>query len=230
MLKLNLGWLIVLFGFVVTVFADTSAISANKTGLEDKANPKTNTESLTRPEKKWWEKRIDNKDIYYPHQVHMQTMDKEGDSCMLCHTFAPNNAANKVINEKHLKQLTTIANEPLEAICHDCHMDDVRAPWRCNICHTDKTTIWPDDHNYDYIHQHNEDARLNENQCRTCHLDIAFCSDCHFRRTGGGVSGGSEYHPMGYQSRHGIDARMMPSQCGRCHNSFYCTDCHRNKK
>jgi len=191
-------------------------------------------ESTINPEspekKKWWENRIKQADIYYPHQAHMQSMTEEGDSCMLCHTFAN----NKIINEKQLKQLTTIANEPLKAICHDCHLDDVRAPWRCELCHTDKTTIWPDDHNYDYIHQHNEDARISEKACRSCHLDIAFCSDCHFRRSGGGNAKGqglgADYHPLGYQSRHGIDARMMPSQCGRCHNSFYCSDCHRYKQ
>ncbi|MFK5986698.1 MAG: hypothetical protein QM479_14920 [Pseudomonadota bacterium] len=173
-------------------------------------------------EKKWWHNRQENKDIYYPHNIHKQAMEEEGDSCMLCHSFAK----NTLKNEQYLKHLTTIANEPLEAICHDCHLSEIRAPWRCNICHTDKTTIWPENHNYDYIHQHNEDARDNENQCRSCHIDIAFCSNCHFRRG----AGQQDYHPLGYQSRHGIDARMMASQCGRCHNSFYCKDCHRYKK
>ena len=173
-------------------------------------------------EKTWWKKRQTNQDIYYPHKIHMQSMNEEGDGCMLCHTFAK----NTLKDEKQLKDLTIIANEPLKAICHNCHLDDVRAPWRCNICHSDKTTIWPDDHNYDYIHQHNEDARLSENQCRSCHLGVAFCSNCHFRRGGGDT----DYHPMAYQSSHGIDARMMASQCARCHNSFYCSNCHRNKK
>jgi len=169
----------------------------------------------------WSQKRIERKDIYYPHQAHMQAMEQEGDSCLLCHSFT----ANKIIDEKQLRQITTIANEPLEAICHDCHLDDLRAPWRCNICHTDKTTIWPDDHNFNYIQQHSEDSRMDEQQCKSCHLDIAFCSVCHFRR-----SGEVNYHPLGYQSRHGLDARMQASQCGRCHNSFYCRDCHRYKQ
>lgn len=177
--------------------------------------------SSTVEEEKWWEKRNQRKDIYYPHQIHMQAMDKEGDSCMLCHTFAP----NSIKNEKNLQRLNVIANEPLEAICHDCHLDDVRAPWRCDLCHPDKTTIWPDDHNDDYIHAHNEDARMDETQCRSCHLDMNFCSDCHFRRSDSQV-----YHPLGYQSRHGIDARMNTGQCGRCHNAFYCSNCHRYKK
>jgi len=173
----------------------------------------------------WWEKRnhkATQAEIYYPHNKHMQSMDKEGDSCMLCHTFN----ANNIIKEKHLKQLTTIANEPLEKICHDCHVDDLRAPWRCNLCHSDATKIWPDDHNFSYIQRHSEDARRDETVCQTCHLDMSFCTDCHFKRD----SSGSDYHPMEYQSRHGIDARMMGGNCGRCHNSFFCSDCHRSKQ
>jgi len=224
MLKVSriLGLLMLFMSLILVTNSFAAAVSDSNPSSD--SDLRTDSENISK--KKWWENRLKQKDIYYPHQVHMQAMDEEGDSCMLCHTFAK----NKLVNEKQLKQITTIANEPLEAICHDCHLDDVRAPWRCNICHTDKTKIWPDDHNYDYIHQHNEDARNSENQCRSCHLDIAFCSDCHFRRTGAGQGIGQDYHSMGYQSRHGIDARMMPSQCGRCHNSLFCSDCHRYKQ
>lgn len=179
-------------------------------------------ETLSLKNKTWWEQRTKREDIYYPHNIHKQSMQQEGDSCMLCHTFGK----NKVTDEKQLKAITTIANEPLEKICHDCHVDDLRAPWRCDLCHKDKTKIWPDDHNFNYIDNHGEDARRNEAICRTCHLEVSYCSDCHFRRD----TSGPDYHPMGYQSSHGIEARMMASNCGRCHNSFYCDDCHRNKR
>ena len=172
--------------------------------------------------KTWWEKRMQREDIYYPHIIHKQAMDQEGDSCMLCHSFSK----NKLTDEQQLKALTTIANEPLEKVCHDCHVDDLRAPWRCDLCHKDKTKIWPDDHNFNYIDNHGEDARRNEAICRTCHLEVSYCSDCHFRRD----TSGPDYHPMGYQSSHGIEARLMASNCGRCHNSMYCDDCHRNKR
>lgn len=176
-------------------------------------------------EKKWWEERIERGkrgDIYYPHNVHMEVMEEEGDSCMLCHNFTKNSD----VNEDRLKTLTTISNEPLEKICHDCHVVDLRAPWRCDLCHPDSTKIWPDDHNFGYIQHHSEDARRDEKVCRDCHLDLSFCTDCHFRRD----TAGKDYHPMGYQSRHGIDARMMAGNCGRCHNNFFCNDCHRNKR
>ena len=175
--------------------------------------------------KSWWESRnakAERADIFYPHNAHMQVMDEEGDSCMLCHTFN----SNSTVKEERLKTLTTIANEALEPICHDCHVDDLRAPWRCELCHPDPEKIWPDDHNFDYILHHSEDARHDEAICKTCHLDLSFCTDCHLRRD----TSGDDYHPMGYQTRHGLESRMMSGNCGRCHNTFFCRDCHRNKE
>lgn len=190
-------------------------ISISFTAYTYEKEPEEKTET-------WWEKRYSRNDIYYPHNAHMEVMEEEGDSCMLCHTFGK----NTIVDEEQLKDITTIANEPLEKICHDCHVEEKRAPWRCDLCHPDPKKIWPDDHKFSYILHHGEDARRDESACRECHLDIAFCSDCHFRRD----TSGPDYHPMGYQSRHGIDARMMASNCGRCHNSFYCSDCHRRKR
>ena len=173
-------------------------------------------------EKKWWEKREERKDIYYPHNAHLKVMEQEGDSCMLCHTFA----GTDLTDEKQLKLLTTLANEPLKAICHSCHVaeqgGDLRAPWRCDLCHHDKTKIWPKDHNFGYIQHHSEDARRDEQACRECHLDMAYCTNCHFRRD----TSGTGYHPLGYRTLHGIEARTMPSNCARCHNQTYCDECH----
>ncbi len=173
----------------------------------------------------WWKARNAKKsqaDIFYPHNAHMQTMDEEGDSCLLCHTFNK----NFELKQDRLRAITTIANESLEKICHDCHVDDLRAPWRCNLCHPDPEKIWPNDHNFNYTRHHSEDARRDEKICKTCHLDLSFCTNCHLRRD----TSGADYHPMGYQSRHGMEARMMAGNCGRCHNSFYCRDCHRSKE
>lgn len=168
---------------------------------------------------KWWEKREERRDIRYPHNAHMAVMEKEGDSCMLCHSFR----GTEVSDDKTLTALTTIANEPLKAICHDCHVVENRAPWRCELCHDDKTRIWPADHNFGYIEHHGETARRDEAACRECHLDLTFCTDCHFRRD----TRGTGYHPLAYRSLHGIEARMMPSNCARCHNTPYCDECHR---
>ena len=173
-------------------------------------------------EKTWWEQRNKRSDLYYPHNAHMEVMEKEGDSCLLCHPFT----VNKVTDLEQLKKLTVIANEPLEAICHECHVVQLTAPWRCDLCHTNPNTIWPNDHNFDYLTHHGEDARLDEKKCRQCHIDISFCSDCHFRRD----PLQRRVHPLGYRTTHGIEARVNAVSCSRCHNAHYCSDCHREHR
>lgn len=170
----------------------------------------------------WWQKRHDRPDIFYPHKIHFKAMEQEGDPCLLCHPFA----ANKVVQPDHIKSITTISNEPLEAICHDCHVDKHKAPFKCDLCHSDKTAIWPTDHDFDYVNQHAEDSRLDDGQCQSCHLDLSFCTDCHFTREA------TQYqqHQLGYLSAHGLDARINTLTCGRCHNASYCSDCHRKSK
>ncbi|MCF6257004.1 MAG: hypothetical protein L3J98_11015 [Gammaproteobacteria bacterium] len=182
------------------------------------------TEKTISQEKKetWWEKRNKRPDLYYPHNVHMDVMEKEGDSCLLCHPFT----ANKITDLEQLKKLTVIANEPLEAICHECHVVKLTAPWRCELCHSSPDTIWPNDHNFNYLTHHGEDARQDEGKCRQCHIDISFCSDCHFRRD----PIQRRVHTLGYRTAHGIDARMNTASCSRCHNAHYCSDCHRERR
>lgn len=175
----------------------------------------------SKKEKTWWEKREDRQDIYYPHEAHFDVMKEEGDSCLLCHPFVK----NELKQNKLRKQLNIISNEPLKAICHDCHVKELRAPWRCTLCHPDAKTIWPQSHNFGYIEHHREDAKHSEESCGECHLDRQFCTDCHFKRD----TAGQGYHPLGYRNIHGIDARMMPANCGECHNNFYCQDCHRTQ-
>lgn len=176
----------------------------------------------TTKEKTWWEKRNDRPDLYYPHNAHLELMEKEGDSCMLCHTFQ----ANEITDLEQVKKLNVIANEPLEAICHDCHVEKLTAPWQCDLCHHDPRDIWPPDHNFDYLTYHGEDARLDEEQCAQCHIDLSFCSDCHFRRD----PMQRRVHLLGYRASHGIEARMNASYCSRCHNARFCSDCHKRSR
>ena len=172
-------------------------------------------------EKTWWEQRRERPDIFYPHEIHKQAMDKKGDSCMLCHSFI----GNQEHDSKRLQTITSIANEPLEAICHDCHVVRLEAPWRCDICHSDPAAVWPDSHNFGYVKGHGEDARHDEIACRECHIDVTFCTDCHFRRD----PAQRRVHSLGYRNYHGIEARMDPVWCGRCHSGPYCQDCHRER-
>ncbi|HFD32584.1 MAG TPA: hypothetical protein ENJ28_07785 [Gammaproteobacteria bacterium] len=170
-------------------------------------------------EKKWWEKREEIKpDIYYPHKIHMKIMKKNGDSCMLCHSFMSINITDPGL----LKSITKIANEPLKEICHECHIVNVSAPSKCDVCHANLTSITPASHNYNYKLNHAEDSLFNPSECKTCHLDLSFCTDCHFRRD----TGQRKVHVIGYLGSHGIDSRIDPAACARCHNAGYCSDCH----
>ena len=173
-------------------------------------------------EKTWWEKRRDRPDIFYPHEIHKDIMEKKGDSCMLCHSFL----GNKEHDSKRLKSLTTISNEPLKSICHDCHVVKLEAPWRCDVCHSDPKSVWPDSHNFNYVENHSEDARHDEHACRECHIDVSFCTDCHFRRD----PAQRRVHSLGYRNYHGIEARMDPAGCASCHDGAYCEDCHRGRR
>ncbi len=166
----------------------------------------------------WWKQRMERPDIYYPHQAHFQVMQQRGDSCMLCHSFA----ANHQHDLPRLETLNAIANEPLEAICHSCHVDEKQAPSRCDVCHSNPQEVWPADHDFDYTNAHSIDAELNPESCTTCHIAVSFCTDCHFGREANPSVG----HNLGYINIHGLDARTDTFSCGVCHTSNYCQDCH----
>ena len=175
----------------------------------------------TEAEKNWWQKRQQRPDIFYPHNAHLEVMARQGDSCFLCHPFSP----NRLTDPDRVKQLSVIANEPLRAICHDCHVTKLTAPWRCSLCHDDPRKIWPPDHDRDYRNHHAAAARQGSGQCRSCHIDLSFCTDCHLHRE----RGVERVHDLGYGVRHGLDARIGAAACGRCHNASYCQDCHRRR-
>ncbi len=170
---------------------------------------------------RWWEKRRQQPALFYPHNKHLAIMAEEGDPCMRCHPFNP--AAGK--NSDLHRRLAPIANEPMMAICHDCHVTRRRASWSCDLCHPDPETIRPKDHGFDYANHHAEAVRRDADSCETCHLDQAFCTDCHFQRLGGP----DHEHPPGYADSHGLDARLDALTCSGCHQSFFCRDCHRRR-
>ncbi len=171
-------------------------------------------------EKSWWELRIDKRpDIYYPHNAHDDAIKTAGLTCLSCHPFTKTNEVELSV----IRELGVISNEPLEAICHSCHVVDRSAPTQCKLCHPDPKKIWPKDHNINYVDLHGHDALKDEKICTTCHLDLNYCVDCHFRRD----STARRVHNLGYRLSHGLEARMDPQKCGSCHNPSFCFDCHR---
>jgi len=194
----------------------------DNTGSDAVVKKAEDKKSDVEKERSWWQLRQDRSDIFYPHKPHMGIMKKDGDACMLCHTFNKNN----IHDEKILKPLNKINNEPLEAICHDCHVEKINAPSDCRICHPDPATVWPEGHNYDYKNNHTEDARADQDSCTDCHKQLSFCTDCHFKRN----FTGSNVHRLGYKTMHGLDARIAPAECGSCHQADYCSDCHQRSR
>jgi hypothetical protein len=171
-------------------------------------------------EKRWWEKRSEQKpELYFPHKAHDEVMKTSGVACLACHPFNPVEESDP----GKVAALALVANEPLKAICHSCHVEDRSAPAQCRLCHPDPKKIWPRDHDFDYVRLHAPDAARDENACRSCHLDLNDCIDCHFRRD----ATARRQHGPGYRLSHGLEARMDPAQCGSCHNPSYCFDCHR---
>jgi len=183
-------------------------------------------EADVKKEKSWWKLRKNRSDIFYPHKPHIEIMKNDGDTCMLCHPFSKNTTHD----EKELKSLNQINNEPLKTICHECHVDKINAPSECRLCHPDPSTVWPQDHNYDYINFHAEDAQTDQESCSECHKQLSFCTDCHFKRNYSGNYSSLKVHKLGYKSMHGLDARIAPAECGSCHQASYCSNCHRRQK
>jgi hypothetical protein len=205
--------------FTLSIVQAESVSTKAENGIEvSKAADSVEKKLSDEKDKKWWKLREKRTDIYYPHNAHMQVMEEEGDSCLLCHPYT----SNQIKTLPNLKELTVIANEALKPICHSCHVDEMRGPWRCDLCHDNKEKIWPIDHRSDYVNHHAEIAKQNRQWCTECHLDMNFCTDCHLRRD----TSGQGYHPLGYRTLHGLEARFDPARCGRCHNEVYCSDCH----
>ncbi|WP_456412249.1 hypothetical protein [Thiolapillus sp.] len=171
-------------------------------------------------EKRWWEKRADQRPaLYFPHNAHDQAMEESGVLCLACHPFSKTDETDP----EAVGEMSAVANEPLEAICHSCHVEDRSAPTECRLCHPDPKKIWPRDHDLDYVRLHGPDALEDERACSSCHLDLNYCVDCHFRRD----AASHREHGLGYRLSHGLDARMDPQKCSSCHNPSYCFDCHR---
>lgn len=168
--------------------------------------------------KKWWEKREKMEDLYFPHKKHMEVFKADNDPCMRCHPFM----ANKVNDTSLLKKLNIISNEPLKEICHKCHVVELTGGSECRLCHKNPASIWPDNHNFDYVNNHGGDSKVEKASCGVCHVNVSFCTDCHFRRDAFGES----THKIGYRARHGLEARISSGRCGKCHSGTFCKDCH----
>ena len=170
----------------------------------------------------WWVQRHEKGEGVYPHRAHEAVMARRGDPCLRCHPFLP---WPEDLPEAARPAWRTLANEPLAAICHQCHLRERSAPDACELCHRDVAALRPPSHTPDYARAHAADARAAEADCGRCHLDGADCDTCHRRRD----AARRAQHPPGYVRAHGLAARLDAESCGACHGPGYCADCHRRR-
>ncbi len=96
----------------------------------------------------------------------------------------------------------------------------------CMACH-EQVPI-PFDHkqvNWTKAEGHGIQARIREQDCKTCHEEKNDCLNCH-------TGMNSEFsHEPNYKYTHGIDVKFLKKDCTACHAPIkqFCGDCHEKK-
>jgi hypothetical protein len=174
------------------------------------------------------------RDVIFSHEQHTAL----GLDCNECHAAAAK--AEKVPSK---------ALPPMD-MCVTCH-DNRQVVNECVTCHVHVELIIPEDHGPDFIVDHVELARQNEQSCRSCHTQT-YCQECHdgaalglsvqgegrepMNRIGPMASAHDgrdililqRTHDLNYRYTHGTDARTKASDCAICHQTeSFCVACHR---
>jgi hypothetical protein len=172
--------------------------------------------------------------VLFSHQQHLGM---EGVECVTCHA-----GLEKV-------DYAGPANMPGMATCNSCH-DDLKAPARCEACHTTVVDLTPASHLIaNFRREHRLPARIGglDVGCATCHTQ-SFCADCHSAAGLLNVStrdlmvdpaprGGTSVtpnqlkvqmvHGLNYRFTHGLDAKAKAAECQTCHSAQeFCVQCH----
>jgi hypothetical protein len=133
---------------------------------------------------------------------HAEHLEDRGLLCYDCHTTTSHKRAGQ-------------SDSVSMATCAMCH-NDQGAPAACDYCHTEPENA----HAVDFMKDHGEQARINEDQCLRCHHDRkAFCDTCHGYPSPNHFSGTWRY-------THAADAAADPESCDACHDERYCSQCH----
>jgi predicted CXXCH cytochrome family protein len=156
-------------------------------------------------------------EVHRPQKREMMLRRAEGHDCSPCH----DNLADKIKAKEHhtladgaltCGQCHTLhgGNErhllkkPQEALCHDCHGDDVPKP------DSHKAKSWK--------LGHKAEAKGNQAKCLLCHDRQQRCNTCHAV---------SIPHPADWAEKlHGAQAKATPGPCLQCHQLSLCKYCH----
>ncbi|MBD3161166.1 MAG: hypothetical protein GF346_03195 [Candidatus Eisenbacteria bacterium] len=143
----------------------------------------------------------------FSHEAHLGLDDVD---CALCHGAILDPAI-----------AGTGRGEPGHPVCLSCH-DGAGVDDACASCHDDLSVVRPLDHQADYLHTHQFEARGATEECAECHRHDDLCSDCHQ-----GENVLFMTHDRNYLFTHPLDARKHENDCIACHDMrTFCTDCH----
>lgn len=171
--------------------------------------------------------------INFSHEKHLGMDDVE---CATCHQ-----GLEKV-------NYAQPENLPAMATCLTCH-DGGKAPSECAACHQQSLAeLRPANHSTDWKARHGSFARMDEENCLTCHSEST-CQQCHEgasllaeekdatsrfapfnaheTETGGDALVRESVHDLNFRYTHPIAARNKTLDCATCHTtSEFCSDCH----
>jgi hypothetical protein len=109
---------------------------------------------------------------------------------------------------------------PSHETCRECHAE-VEQTSACGMCHLDLGVLKPLDHDPDYLHTHQFQAR-GFGDCEACHASSSTCTTCHHGENIAELS-----HARTWLYAHGQQARGELSVCTDCHDTeSFCTPCH----
>lgn len=174
--------------------------------------------------------------LNFNHKAHLAGLDL---TCQSCHkNLAKVDFANS-------------ASLPSMKECADCH-NNQQASLECATCHTSALNLRPADHSADFLVSHKNFARMDQDDCATCHAE-SDCSECHdgailtensFGKAGsaGGVDVQSplvpsgrgtkalrleRIHELNFRMTHPQQAQARTKECAVCHEtSNFCQTCH----
>jgi hypothetical protein len=121
---------------------------------------------------------------------------------------------------------TTLVAErsrPGHGVCGDCH-DEIRGDSACETCHLNLAVLRPLDHERDFLHTHQFQARGFED-CQRCHQQAALCTRCHHGENISFLS-----HERTWLFTHAEESRKQMTDCRGCHDTRdFCTPCHQEE-
>lgn len=160
---------------------------------------------------------------FYNHEKHVDILLKQNKDCFYCHNLPKTDN----ISLDDLRNLLKSGPEiKIDGKCHVCHRDTetkiAKAPSKCETCHIDMKNYKPADHMKDWIKQHSTNAKVNSEDCKTCHTDW-YCRNCHSKQN----TVEFKRHTGSFKLRHSIEAIIDPASCGSCHRTYFCIECHK---